>query len=281
MTKSKDVYNATFNKIFARLTEWRNLPKYQLERRADIFFSLYLKEIIEAELGNGTVLQEEIIPEFPIKIACLNSNDTQPRSKDENHTVNVDYVMFSEKLETIYLIEFKTDPGSSRDVQNRYLKNTFNKINTDGFDALLKGLLQVFEATAAKQKYYHLLSKLADFGLLAIPQDVGMFLYADRKQGLTHAIKNITTTPLSSNLRKAMVVYILPETFDDVQKADLPEGTLFITFSNVVKTLKGHNDPFARELAIYIDAWDSGNDRLKRAGARGPQFINDELKALV
>lgn len=32
--------------IFDWLDRWRQLPAYQLERRADIFFALYLPEII-------------------------------------------------------------------------------------------------------------------------------------------------------------------------------------------------------------------------------------------
>ena len=32
--------------LFDRLDEWRDFPNYQLERRADIFFSLYLVEAL-------------------------------------------------------------------------------------------------------------------------------------------------------------------------------------------------------------------------------------------
>ena len=34
------------SKIFDTLDDWRQLPAYQLERRADIFFGIYLEEIL-------------------------------------------------------------------------------------------------------------------------------------------------------------------------------------------------------------------------------------------
>ncbi len=76
--------------IFKNLESWRKLPKYQLERRLDIFFSIYLKEIVEVfykEILNekDIKLSEVIIPEFPLK-------------KDgSNNSTNVDYVMFCKK----------------------------------------------------------------------------------------------------------------------------------------------------------------------------------------
>ena len=37
--------------LFARLDDWRHLPAYQLERRADIFFSLYLPDVLARRVG--------------------------------------------------------------------------------------------------------------------------------------------------------------------------------------------------------------------------------------
>jgi len=51
--------------IFRHLDRWRHLPAYQLERRADIFFSAYLKGMLEE--FTGTELDGQIIPELPIK----------------------------------------------------------------------------------------------------------------------------------------------------------------------------------------------------------------------
>jgi len=42
----------TINKLFDLMDDWRNLPAYQLERRADIFFAIHLEEIIEKKNQN-------------------------------------------------------------------------------------------------------------------------------------------------------------------------------------------------------------------------------------
>jgi hypothetical protein len=105
-------------KIFSNLDIWRKLPKYQLERRLDIFFTIYLKEIVEVfykEILNekDIKLSEVIIPEFPLK-------------KDgSNNSTNVDYVMFCKKKTKVILIELKcTDVSSVNDKQIEYLKKS-------------------------------------------------------------------------------------------------------------------------------------------------------------
>jgi len=40
--------------LFNLLDDWRTLPAYQLERRADIFFALYLDKILES----GQILEQ-------------------------------------------------------------------------------------------------------------------------------------------------------------------------------------------------------------------------------
>ena len=52
--------------LFNRMDAWRHFPNYQLERRADIFFALYLPEVLEAKLGFA--VRPELAPEFPVRI---------------------------------------------------------------------------------------------------------------------------------------------------------------------------------------------------------------------
>ncbi len=42
-----------FEEIFERMDRWRNLPKYGLKTRADIFFSVYLKTALETLSQRG------------------------------------------------------------------------------------------------------------------------------------------------------------------------------------------------------------------------------------
>lgn len=55
--------------IFQRMDDWRHLPDYRLERRADLFFSLYLPAVLEAGLGYPVLAQ--MLPEFPVRIGTI------------------------------------------------------------------------------------------------------------------------------------------------------------------------------------------------------------------
>ena len=55
--------------LFDRVDAWRHLPNYQLERRADLFFSLYLSKVLEATLGFPVA--DQIVPEFPVRIVTI------------------------------------------------------------------------------------------------------------------------------------------------------------------------------------------------------------------
>ena len=57
-------YMNRINSLFDSLDDWRNLPSYQLERRADIFFSLYLAEVLKKK--RNIDIDSRIIPEFPV-----------------------------------------------------------------------------------------------------------------------------------------------------------------------------------------------------------------------
>ena len=145
-----DTY-AALEKVFSNLDQWRNLPKYQLERRADIFFSLYIRDILQSHFKSK--IDDTIIPEFPL-------ND----SIESKRTVNVDYVLFDSNGKTVYFVELKTDPASRRDEQDKYLERASKK----GIKTILTELVGVFAATKAKQKYFHLFSLLHRLKLIEI-----------------------------------------------------------------------------------------------------------------
>jgi hypothetical protein len=131
------------NKLFDLLDDWRRLPDYQLERRADIFFALYLSEIIK---GRFTTDIQYIIPEFPIK------------KDDTNQSFKMDYIAVSDAI--VYFIELKTDNASRRSTQDEYLEKAKEK----NISALIDGVLEIRKKTKAKKKYDHLLEKLEQIG---------------------------------------------------------------------------------------------------------------------
>ncbi|HPD48392.1 MAG TPA: hypothetical protein P5279_17685 [Anaerohalosphaeraceae bacterium] len=60
------------SQLFDRMDAWRHLPNYQLERRADLFFSLYLPSVLESKFG--VPVSPIVIPEFPVRIGTIYPN---------------------------------------------------------------------------------------------------------------------------------------------------------------------------------------------------------------
>lgn len=99
------------NILFARMDTWRHLPSYQLERRADLFFSLYLKEALEARLGFAVA--ERMVPEFPVRIGAIYPHIPIDKS------FKIDYVAVSSDGTSAILVELKTEGLSRRDSPGR------------------------------------------------------------------------------------------------------------------------------------------------------------------
>ena len=85
-------------RIFDTLNDWRHLPAYQLERRVDLFFAIYLPYALEAR--RCVKIKEGLVPEFPIK------------KKGNNRSEKADYLAISKDGDCIFLIELKTDMNS-------------------------------------------------------------------------------------------------------------------------------------------------------------------------
>ncbi|MDZ4204876.1 MAG: hypothetical protein U1C46_08675 [Bacteroidales bacterium] len=138
----------TIDKLFDLLDDWRNLPAYQLERRADIFFALHLETILRKALSTEVDL---IIPEFPVRVGEI--SETLP---ELNKSFKIDYLAYSKNSQKVFLIELKTDQRSLREKQDWYLENAA-KIKVSG---LIDGLVKIYAATQQKTKYDRLLEKL-------------------------------------------------------------------------------------------------------------------------
>ena len=153
--------NAT--KLFDLLDDWRYLPAYQLERRADVFFGMHLKEILHKKYGSEI---DEIIPEFPIRKGSLPQNTLFNKNPKErkNQSFKIDYLAYSNSKNIIYLIELKTDVGSRNLKQDWYLKEA-QKL---GMHKILDDLKPIYKASNknGKVKYEYLFKKLSDKGLI-------------------------------------------------------------------------------------------------------------------
>lgn len=141
-------------KVFNLLDSWRLLPAYQLERRADIFFAIYLSDIIQDILNLKVV---DIIPELPIRIGTI-----RPEI-EVNKSYKIDYCLFTESKEVL-LVELKTDEGSIREDQMKYY---FDSLMT-GCPKIIKGIIDIYSATSYKEKYKVLINKLIENGSVEI-----------------------------------------------------------------------------------------------------------------
>jgi hypothetical protein len=137
--------------LFDKLDNWRNLPAYQLERRADIFFAIYLKDIIHYKYR---IEIDIIIPEFPIRRGDLKEFD-----QSDNLSFKIDYLAVSESSDTVFLIELKTDDLSIREEQ----KKVMNEIGNSDVKMLTESVLKIKKASKSK-KYEALIKMLSEIG---------------------------------------------------------------------------------------------------------------------
>jgi len=57
------------SRILDLLDGWRDLPAYQLERRADVFFAAFLPQFLSFRYR--TSVRASLIPEFPLRLRTL------------------------------------------------------------------------------------------------------------------------------------------------------------------------------------------------------------------
>jgi hypothetical protein len=137
--------NEFLQSVIELLKTNREYPKYQMERRVDIFINLFLPDIIKWHFGPSFVTGP-IIPELPLK-------------KEGNfQSVNVDYFTICSAQKVGFLIELKTDARSIKAIQlERYLR-----VSEDGFKNILKGIRDITDSPNNKYraKYNQLLKIL-------------------------------------------------------------------------------------------------------------------------
>ena len=222
--------------IFDRLDDWRHLPSYQLERRADIFFAIYLRDFLQDHLKVS--LRPQLVPEFPLHLKTLGFGSAN------NQSVKVDYVAVSEDLTRVFLIELKTDMASFRDKQFDYLKLARDK----GIHKLLDGILQICRATQSRAKYVHLLRLLDAIGMIALPTNQLDVLPSKGKVDhidFDKLPKDIVRIPEC----KPEILYLQPY----LRSCDNSENT--IGFDKFADWLLKFGDPFSVRFRHSLQTW--------------------------
>jgi len=231
---------AWIDHVFDNLDRWRELPAYQLERRADIFFSLYLDDIVKSRFGRKP---KHIIPEFPI------------RKDGSNLSKKMDYLAVMQDPPELVFVELKTDPASMGWPQIQYLLDAQSAQDGNN-SALLDDLKNICPASRAKKKYARLVDELI---VAQLVDRVGRGGFELRKD---------FPDPL-----RAMILYVHPcsERPLFLQHAD-PSGDKIrdIPFLEVADMLeKQFADDFSLRFAQSLHRW-------AKASARHKQCMGDK-----
>ena len=202
--------------LFDQMDRWRHLPSYQLERRADLLFSLYLPEALESLLHPKRV-RPHIIPEFPIK---------QLKS---SRSYKIDYLALTSDSDEAIFVELKTDKASLRAEQFEYLLNAAQA----GMPRILADLDQIYAATREKPKYRVLIQAL---------QDVGLDMNSDGQ--LPQTCRVVLIQPQA----------MLDESVSDMFR-DKGVTLDVISFDDFHTHVAGHGDPLSLRFAQSLKKW--------------------------
>ena len=215
--------DSKINQLFNNLDTWRHLPAYQLERRADIFFSLYLAEVLQKKFGlSGAPI---LIPEFPIQYGLI---PKLKGSAGENQSFKIDYLAAGNDEKgglRAFFIELKTDNNSigQSQVANMHAASSLS----------LKTLISVIPAmqkkSKAKEKYEQLKIQ-------------------------TNNIENWNSIPT--------IVFIMPKTLIEKQlntldndARDAFEKSAKITFDEFATIVEKHPDYLSLRFAKSLREW--------------------------
>jgi hypothetical protein len=220
-----------FEEVFDRMDKWRNIPKYSLETRADIFFGIYIPSAFEVKYK--IKMNKEVIPEFPLRKATID-----PSIEKDQSSFNVDFLAFSEDNKTAFLIELKTDMASRRADQDYYLK----AVKNIGLAELIHGLVKIFKATNVKRKYFHLFKMLEDAGVIEIPNELESLVFSKNMRGVNALVNDVKIVAPVGELK---VVYLQPT----------GEGENIINFEEFAGLIEGFGNPVTLRFVESLRRW--------------------------
>ena len=216
----------SLERVLHLLDGWRHLPAYQLERRADVLFALFLPEVLEKHFGKA--INPLLIPEFPIKQKGVNSSN------------KVDFLALQsgDPPERAFLVELKTDMASRRDEQDQYLREAVE----DGLKELVMGVITLCGATDQRKKYVHLLKLLSRVSLIEYVDA----LFPPTGREFSEALKTVRTEVEKREHWPCLeVVYVQPQA---------PSETIdFNEFANSIRD--GEAGSIRRVFSCYLKKW--------------------------
>ena len=216
--------------LFDSMDAWRHLPNYQLERRTDLFFSLYLPQVLETKLGFP--VRSTLVPELPVRIGTIYPHIPI------NKSFKIDYLALSTDGRQAIFVELKTEGSSRRPAQDRYLTTARDA----GLVRLLEGLLDIFRATTAQRKYFCLLERLAEMDLLDIPVALRQIMKRSNLKGANEASRSIRVT---ARVTRHRIVYVQPN----------GSGDDIVSFKDFRAVVEQYGDPVSQRFAKSLTEW--------------------------
>ena len=238
----------TIDDVFKLLDDWRHLPKYQLERRADIYFALFLPDVLERHYEKHNIkLDRKIIPEFPLRLGTLWPNAEYKRP---NQSVNVDYVAFSKCRQKVLFVELKTDLGSRNPEQDDNLKQAKDL----EFRMFVDGLLTISkpDVTGEARKYIELLKLLSGLDLVDDIESVCRIASNKTLHGLPAALDKVKINVPEVGLQPK-IVYIQPR-YDQATHKDYADYIYLEEFAHAIKGRGAIANRFALSLLEWAGA---------------------------
>lgn len=227
----------SLERVLALLGRWRHLPAYQLERRADVLFAMFLPKVLGEQFKID--VNPLLIPEFPIK------------NEGDNQSKKVDFfaVQESESPRQAFLIELKTDMASWREEQDEYLRDAVR----GGLQKLVLDTIAICRATdeRTRRKYVHLLYLLSCLNLIKY-EDA---LFRQRRDYLKALDKIQSQVKCRRDWPSLEVVYVQPR---------LPSN--IIDFCRFAEIIKEDGTDVSTRFACYLKEWTD-----HKAGDRDPK----------
>lgn len=215
-------------KIFELLKKWYEYPKYQLERRLDIFFSIYLPEILKEK---GIYIElNDIFPEFPLK------------KENNNLSTNADYAIFDNKDDetNLYLIELKTEMNSISNEKKQLLY--YKQVQKKKVIDLIKEIIEIQKNSKQWEKYEKLLEDIEErYNFIKISSKEG-----EKK---TEWIVNNNNSKILGNIK---IIYLVPNNSED-KLLKQENNFQVIYFDDIIELIENkYNDKLSKEFCSIL-----------------------------
>lgn len=197
-------------KHLSDLNFYRKFPRFQLERHFDVILLNYITNIINhfSEKSCFTV----VVPEYPVSKQLL-----QQTCRSSMESIAVDYAIFDLVSKKVAVVELKTEPGSNRDVQDKYLE-TISKLTSKNLLEFIIKRVEHKPRNQAQAKYKFLLNYLNE--------------------------QNCVNEFLNDN---PITVYKISPKNEKLKD--------YISFKDIVENVKIPNDPLWQEICKYLIEW--------------------------